>query len=64
MEADEAEREEAGQFRAALGGRHRRGGERVGATNGTGIEHHGPWVQDNASARDLGTGHPVPGRKG
>ena len=41
-----------------------RGMQRVGATDGTGIERHDPSVPDCAAARDLGTGQPVSHRKG
>jgi len=61
---NQPERQQAAQLGAALGGGHRRRGERIGAADGTGIEHHDPWVQDRADERDLGTGHPAPGRKG
>ena len=38
------ERQQAAQFGAALGGVIWSGRERVGATDGTGIEHHDPSV--------------------
>ena len=61
---NQPERQQAAQFGAALGGGHLVGRERVGATNGTGIEHHDPSVQECAGIRDLGTGHPAARRKG
>lgn len=63
-QADQSEGQQAAEFGAALGRGHRRRGEWVGATDGTGIEDHDPSVPHCAAGRDLGTGHPGPGRKG
>lgn len=63
-QADQTGRQQAAEFRAALTGRHVGGGQGIGATEGTGIEHHNPWVPDYAAARDLGTGQPTRERKG
>jgi len=64
MQANEPEREQTAQLGAAFGGSHRRGGERIGATDGTGIEHHDSSVQDFVAPCDLGTGQPTSEAKG
>ena len=64
MQPHEPERQQAAQLGATFGGCHRRWGDRVGTTDGTGIECHDQKVQDYAAARDLATGQPARGRHG
>ena len=61
---NQAKRQQAAQLGAALDRGHRRWGDRVGTTDGTGIECHDQKVQDYAAVRDLGTGQPARDRHG
>ena len=58
-QSHQPECQQAAQFGAALGGGHLVGWERIGATGGTGIEHHDPSVPHCAATCDLGTGQPA-----
>ncbi len=63
-QADQAEGQKGAELRPALAGRHVVRWQGIGATDGTGIEHHDPWVPDCAAARDLGTGQSTREEKG